>query len=246
MEALKVIGLSKNFGGIWALRDISFSIESGKTAAIIGPNGAGKTTLLNLLSGALKPSSGAIYLLGREVSGMAEYRRVRLGLGRSFQLTNIFFGITVLKNMLAAIKAGEGSHFQMIRAIKYDEISYSKARKLLDRSNLWEKRNIVARDLSYGEQRKLEILLAFAGNPKVLLLDEPTNGLAGSEVNEVVGMISGLSEAGITVVLISHDMDVVFRLADLIIVLHYGELIASGTPNEIRTDPRVKRSYLGA
>jgi branched-chain amino acid transport system ATP-binding protein len=244
MEALKVDGLSKNFGAVLALHNISFTIETGERVAVIGPNGAGKTTLFNLLSGHLSVKTGRIYFLGRDITTMATHRRVHIGLGRSFQLTNIFLNLTVLDNILLALQGTQASRFQMFRSImNYERLSI-KAEELLGSIDLWEKRDEIAKEIGYGEQRKLEIALCLAPEPKLLLLDEPSSGLTTTESASLADMLRNVG-GNTTVLVVAHDMDLVFGLAERIIVLHYGEIITEGTPEEIRADPRVREIYMG-
>jgi branched-chain amino acid transport system ATP-binding protein len=245
MEALRVEGLSKDFGGVRAVRQVSFSVEAGEHLAIIGPNGAGKTTLFNLLDGQLSPTAGRVYLFGQEVTNTPAYRRAHLGIARSFQLTTLFLNLTVLENILLAIQGTQPSRFQMFRSATAYENLYTKAKELLDSMDLWEKKDDSVNALSYGEQRKLEISLSLALGPKLLLLDEPSCGLTTAESADITSRIRSLGK-NITVILVAHDMDLVFGVAERIIVLHYGEIIAEGTSQQISTDPRVKEIYMGS
>jgi len=244
MEALRVDGLSKNFGGVQALRDVSFLMEAGERTAIIGPNGAGKTTLFNLLNGQLHPSTGRIYFFGRDITTIATNRRARLGQARSFQFTNLFLNLTVLKNVLLALHGTRPSAYQMFHSITAYKHLLTKAEELLGAMDLWQKRDLHVKDLSYGEQRKLEIALSIASEPRLWLLDEPNTGLTTAESADVIDRINSLGR-DITVIIIAHDMDVVFSVAERIIVLHYGEIIADGTPEEISAHPKVKEIYMG-
>ena len=244
MEALKLEGLSKDFGGVHAIRDVSISVEAGELLAIIGPNGAGKTTLFNLLSGQLPPTAGRVYLFGQEITNMAAHQRAHLGIARSFQVTTLFLNLTVLDNTLLALQGTRPSRFQMFRSATAYEHLYTKAQKLLDSMDLWEKKDDEVHAISYGEQRKLEIALSLASEPKLLLLDEPSTGLTTAESADIIDMIRNLG-TDITVIIVAHDMDLVFGVAERIIVLHYGEIIAEGTPEEISTDSRVREIYMG-
>lgn len=246
MEALRVEKLSKSFGSLQVLRDISFTVEHGKRKVLlIGPNGAGKTTLFNLISGEIAPSGGKIYLFSKDVTKMPCHRRVHLGLGRTYQVTNLFFNLTVLQNVLIALNKYKASPLHMFRPITaYDDL-FVKAEKLLSQiGKLWEKRDCPINQLSYGDLRQMELVLGLAIEPKVLLLDEPTAGLTSSEAEGLAEMIRNLPQ-NVTVVIIEHDMKVAFGLADHIIVLHLGEMLASGSPEEIRANPEVKEVYLG-
>jgi branched-chain amino acid transport system ATP-binding protein len=244
MEALRVQGLTKDFGGVRAANNISFSVEMGERLALIGPNGAGKTTLFNLLGGQLQVTSGKVYLLGHDVTNMPTYRRTHLGLGRSFQLNSLFLNLSVLDNVMLALQGTRPSRFQMFRpASSYGDLM-GRAKDLLSAMNLWQMKDVPARAISYGEQRKLEIALSLASEAKLLLLDEPSAGLTAAEGADVIEMIRDLGQ-DITVVMVAHDMDLVFGMAKRIIVLHYGEVIADGNPDEIQANSRVKQIYMG-
>jgi branched-chain amino acid transport system ATP-binding protein len=246
VEALRVEKLSKSFGRLQVLRDISLVVEHGERRVIlIGPNGAGKTTLFNIISGELAPSAGKIYLFSKDVTEMPGHRRVHLGLGRTYQITNLFSNLTVLENVLIALNKHKSSPFRMFRPMTAYEDLFIKARKLLGQmGNLWEKRDFPLSQLSYGDLRQMELALGLALDPKILLLDEPTAGLTSSEAEELSKMIRNLPQE-VTVVIIEHDMKVAFTLADHIIVFHQGEILASGTPEEIRANPQVQEVYLG-
>jgi branched-chain amino acid transport system ATP-binding protein len=241
---LRIEGISKSFGGLIILRSISLKVEEGEHVAIIGPNGAGKTTLLNVITGELPWTGGQIYVSGQEITNMATHQRVHMGLARSFQISRLFPNLTVLDNMLLAIYGLRHSRFQMFRsAIAYDEV-VAKAHYLLKLVDLFEKRRDLVRNVSYGEQRELEIILSLASEPKLLLLDEPTAGLAIAEVAGFTNMIKTLAKDTATV-FTAHDMDVVFDLADRVLVLYFGQIIAQGTPREIQGNARVREIYLG-
>ncbi len=244
MEVLRVEGLSKRFGGVYSLEDVSFSVSGGERLAIIGPNGAGKTTLFNVLAGQLSATRGRVYLFGQEITNIAPHRRARLGIARSFQISNLFFNLTVLDNTLLAIQGRRARSFQMFRSIETYGDMFAKAEKLLSTTDLWENRDVLVRNMSHGEQRNLEIVLSLASEPKVLLLDEPTAGLTEAESANIFKLISGLG-SDTTVLFVAHDMDLVLKVADRIIVLHYGHTIAEGTPEEIQANPKVKEVYMG-
>jgi len=245
MEALRAEHLSKDFGGVHAVRDISMSVEVGERLALIGPNGAGKTTLFNLLNGQLPPTKGQVYLFGKEITHMATHRRAHLGIARSFQATTLFLNLTVMDNISLALHGTRPSRFQMFRSANAYKSFHNKTRELLESMSLWEKRDEPVHAISYGEQRKLEIALSLASEPKLLIMDEPSTGLTAAESADVIGMIRSLGK-DITVILVAHDMDLVFGVAERIIVLHYGEIIAEGAPEEISNDSRVKEIYMGA
>jgi len=244
METLRVEGLTKNFGGVTALNNVSFTVETGERLAIIGPNGAGKTTLFNLLNGQEIPTSGRIYFFGQDITTVPTYSRAHLGQGRSFQLTTLFLKLTVLHNILLAIQGTGAPRYQLLRPISAYKHLYNKAQELLESVALWEKREELVQSLSYGEQRRLEISLSIASEPKLLLLDEPSSGLTAAESADIVTMIANLG-SDITVALVAHDMDLVFGMAKRIMVFHYGEIIADGTPEEIQANARVKEIYMG-
>jgi len=244
MEALRIEGLSKNFGGVQALKDVSFTVEAGERLAIIGPNGAGKTTLFNLLNGQEKATAGRIYFFGQEITTMPTYRRAHLGQGRSFQLTSLFPNLSVLYNDLLAVQGTKPSRYQLFRPITAYKHLFTKVKELLTAMALWERRDDMVKALGYGEQRRLEISLSLASEAKLLLLDEPSSGLTAAEGADMITMIRNLGK-DITVVIVAHDMDLVFGLAGRIIVLHYGQIIADGTPEEIQANPRVEEIYLG-
>ncbi len=244
MEALRVDGLSRDFGGVRAVHEVSLSVEAGERRAIIGANGAGKSTLIKLINGEIPPTSGKVYILGKDVTGLPVHSRVHLGVGRSCQINNLFLHISVLDNVLLALQAIQPFRFKMLRSISsYGHLS-ANARELLAARGLWEKRDVPVVDLSYGEQRRIEVVLSLASAPKLLLLDEPTAGLSASETSDIIELVRGLGR-DISVLFISHDMDVIFSIADRITVLHYGQVIAEGTPEEIRANPKVKQIYLG-
>jgi branched-chain amino acid transport system ATP-binding protein len=244
MEALRVERLSKDFGGVHALSSVSFSVEAGERLVIIGPNGAGKTTLLNLINGQLRPTSGRIYFFGQDITTMATHYRAQLGQSRSFQTISLFPNITVIDNTLIALHGTKHSRFQMFRPTTAYKHLLARAQEMLTAVALWEKKGELVKNISYGEQRRLEIVLTLASKPKLLLLDEPSSGLTSAESADITDVIHKLGR-DITVLLVAHDIDLVFGVAERIIVLHYGQVIADGTPEEIQADPRVKEIYMG-
>jgi branched-chain amino acid transport system ATP-binding protein len=245
MSALVVTDVSRNFGGVQALSNVSFAVEPGERRLIIGPNGAGKTTLFNMLSGALPLSGGSVALFGRDITSLPPYARARMGLARTFQITNLFPRLTVLENVLLALQAAGKDAFSLLRRIRANRRLFDDAEALLQQWGLHAIAGRAARDISYGEQRQLDLILAMAVRPRVLLLDEPTAGLSAAEVVRVVGMVRTLPK-DMTILMIEHDMDVAFDLADRITVLHQGGLIAEGDVAAIRNDPQVTAIYLGA
>ena len=244
MEALAVKKLVKHFGGIQVLHDVSFAIEAGERRAIIGPNGAGKTTLFNIICGQLRPTSGQVSLFGRDVTRLAPHKRAMLSLARTFQITSLFSRLTVMENLMLAVQALDRVKSVMYRpAFTYGHIM-ERTHSLLKQWNLWERRNTLVQNLSYGDQRQIEIMMALAGRPKLLLLDEPTSGLAAVETQQVTSLIRNL-DPDITVLLIEHDMDVAFQIATWVTVLCRGQVLTDGPPEMVRKDEQVLELYLG-
>jgi len=244
MESLRSEGLSKDFGGVHAVHNVSFSVEVGERLVIIGPNGAGKTTLFNLINGQLSPTAGRIYFLGQDITNMTTHRRAHLGQARSFQIINLFLSLSVLDNTLLGLHGTKHSRLQMFRSMRSYGSLLSSAQESLEAAALWDKRDELVKNLSYGEQRRIEIALSLASKPKLLMLDEPSSGLTRDEGSEIIQLIKNLGPA-ITVLIVDHDMDLVFGVAERIIVLHYGEIIVNGKPEAIRADPRVREIYMG-
>ncbi len=245
MTALAVENVSKNFGGVSALANISLNVSRGERRILLGPNGAGKTTLFHTISGAVTPSGGRITLFGIDITRLRPDRRARLGLARTFQITNLFPRLTVLDSMLLALGGASGHSLQLIGSPSGYRSEYDKAHQLLEQWDLVGTARRVVRTLSYGEQRQLEIALALAGQPRLLLLDEPTAGLSPAETRRVVSMVHALPR-DMTILMIEHDMDVAFELADRIAVMHQGRLIAEGDQAAIRANKQVTDIYLGA
>ncbi len=245
MEALRVERLSKRFGGLEALQNVSFAVSSGEKLAIIGPNGAGKTTLLNVLNGQHAANSGHIYFMGRDITGLSVFRRARMGISRAFQSSTLFPSMNVLNNLLLAVHGLKPSRFHMFSRFNTYEECRNAAEVHLRSANLWEKRNELVHDLSHGEQKRLEIAMSLASEPKLLLLDEPSAGLTSEESAEMAAVIRRLGEK-ITILIVAHDMDLVFGLADKILVLHYGQVLCTGTPNDVQCNAKVKEIYMGA
>jgi len=237
-------GLIKNFGGLAATDNLSLSVEAGEIHAVIGPNGAGKTTLVNLLSGMLKPDAGKILFQDRDITRMSAPARVKHGLARSYQITSIFRDFTVLENVMLPVQARQGHSFRFWRPVARDKSLIDPARTLLERVGLGDRVDIRAGDLAYGEQRQLEIAISLATEPSFLLLDEPMAGMGPEESQGMIEFLRAL-KGDYTMLLIEHDMDAVFALADRITVLVYGKAIATGTLDKIRNDPAVRAAYLG-
>lgn len=242
--ALGVTGLSKAFGGLTAVAGVDLAVEPGERRAIIGPNGAGKTTLFNLISGDLAPTGGRILLFGRDVTRLPSFRRAALGLARTFQITNLFPTLTVLDNVLLAVQALEPTRLVMYRPLRAYRPLYERAAAILEAVGLAGREREVVRTLSHGEQRQLEIALALAGRPRLLLLDEPTAGLSPAESQMMAAMLKAMDPA-ITMLIIEHDMDVAFGLADRVTVLHNGRVVADGHRDEVKASPLVAEIYLG-
>jgi branched-chain amino acid transport system ATP-binding protein len=242
---LELKNLSKSFGGLQAVRGVSLKIMPGDRKAIIGPNGAGKTTLFNVITGIHPATSGSVVLFGREVTRWPSHRRAALGMARTFQVTSLFPKLTVLDNVLLAITGPRSSKFVMWRFLSsYGEV-YDKAYGLLERAAFLDRKDVEVRYLSHGEQRQLEIVVGLASDPKILLLDEPAAGLSSGETAEMAAFLRKL-DPDLAILLIEHDMDVVFDVASEISVLHFGEVLETGTPQQIHASARVQEVYLGA
>ena len=241
---LRVEKLVRRFGGIIATDHVTLDVASGELHAIIGPNGAGKTTLISQLTGHLMPDAGSIYLAGRDISRLAAYRRSALGLARSFQITCLLSDFTAADNVALAAQARDGHSFRFFGDARKERALREAALSALNRVDLRDRANVLVSRLSHGEQRQLELAVALATKPQLLLLDEPMAGLGISESARMVKLLSELRKE-VTIVLVEHDMEAVFALADRISVLVYGRVIASGTPDAIRQNEEVKRAYLG-
>ncbi len=241
---LRLDGVSRSFGGMLAVDAVSLTVEPGQRIAILGPNGAGKTSLFHLISGTLRPSGGRIHLFGQDVSRMSAERRVRLGLGRTFQITNLFRSLTVMDNIRLALFARTGRKLVLHRSAAGIADIDREAREFLSAMALWELRDIEVQNLSYGHQRQLEVVMAVALRPMLLLLDEPTAGLSASESAQIVALIGRLDRS-ITLLIIEHDMDVALKVAERVVVFHHGQKIAEGSTEEIRANAKVREIYLG-
>jgi branched-chain amino acid transport system ATP-binding protein len=241
---LKVEGLTKRFGGVVAADAIALDIPLGEFHAIIGPNGAGKTTLIGLLAGEIAPQGGSISLDGRDITALPVYSRSLLGIARSFQITSLFGGFTALDNVALAVQAHSGHSFQFWGSARRDDALRKPALETLAGVGLEARSDVQIDKLSHGEQRQLEIAMALATKPRLLLLDEPMAGMGPDESARIVDMLRKL-KGSVTILLIEHDMETVFALADRIAVLVYGRVIASGDPPAVRNDPAVRKAYLG-
>ena len=240
---LTVEKLSKNFGALRASDGIDFEVAEGETHAVIGPNGAGKTTFIGQLAGNLRPDSGRIAFAGEDITRLPAARRARKGLARSFQITSVYLDFTALQNVALAVQAHSGrSGFW--RDARKDESLVSPAREFLERVGLGSRLDVLAANLAHGEQRQLEVAMALATRPRLLLLDEPMAGMGTEESQRMIALLASLKRRQ-TIVLVEHDMDAVFRLADRISVLVYGRVIATDTPEKIRANEEVRKAYLG-
>jgi branched-chain amino acid transport system ATP-binding protein len=244
VNALELNGLSKSFGGLQVLRNLNFAIKPGERIAIIGPNGAGKTTLLSTITGVHRPNSGQVKLYGRDVTTLPPHRRLELGLGCGFQLNRLFYSLSVLENVHLALLGARPWLDKTFRPITVQHEVRDDARRLLDMMNLWSRRDEPVGAISYGEQRSLEIVFGLASEPKLLVLDEPTAGLSLAGITPFMQTIKDLA-AETAILFTSHDMDVVFGLAERVIVLYFGEIVAEGTPQDIQENERVREIYLG-
>ena len=241
---LELRALSKSFGGLRAVRDVTLKIMPGDRKAIIGPNGAGKTTLFNLITGIFPATSGQVVLFGQDVTRWPSHRRTALGMARTFQITSLFPKLTVLDNVLLAIQGLRRSKFVMWRFLSSYRDFYDRAHGLLERARFLDRKDTEVRYLSHGEQRQLEIILGLASDPKILLLDEPAAGLSSGESSEMIRFLAQL-DRNLAILLIEHDMDVVFDVAEHISVLHFGEILEAGAAEQIRRSEKVQQVYLG-
>ena len=240
---LETQALQKSFGGVTATDQVTLQVEEGECHAVIGPNGAGKTTLIAQLSGMLAPDEGAILFNGKEITRLTAQRRSHLGLARSFQITSVFMGLSVLDNVALAVQAHAGHSFRFWRPARQDAALRGPAMEMLEKVGLQDRANGLASEMSHGERRQLEIAMALATKPQLMLLDEPMAGMGPEESGRMVQTLKGLE--GMTMLLVEHDMDAVFALADRISVMVYGRVIATGSPAEIRGNEEVRQAYLG-
>ena len=241
---LELRSVTKRFGGVVATDNVTLEVAQGEVHALIGPNGAGKTTLIGQISGSLQTDAGIIRFLERDVTALRQHERVRLGLARSYQITSIFRRFSVLDNLALAVQARNGSSFSFWRPVAAETQLFDEARALAREIGLAGRLEVTAGNLAHGEQRALEVGLALATRPRLVLLDEPMAGMGPEESQRVIALIERI-RTGVTVLLVEHDMDAVFRLADRITVLVNGRVIATGRPEAIRADAEVRRAYLG-
>lgn len=241
---LEVRRLQKRFGGLVVTDNVSLDVRPGETHALIGPNGAGKSTLIAQLMGQLQSNAGEIWLGGERIDGMTQPQRVKRGLGRTFQITQLLPEFTVLENVALAVQAREGHSFRFLRTAAKEQALNEPAMERLVAARLADKAHVTVGNLSQGERKQLELAIALSGKPRMLLLDEPMAGLGPGESADMVATLKSF-KGNIAIFLVEHDMEAVFALADRISVLVYGRIVASGTPQQIRDDPAVKTAYLG-
>ncbi len=241
---LELKQLYKHFGGLTVTDHCDFEVQPGEIHALIGPNGAGKTTLIAQVSGALAPDSGHITFAGRDITRLSMARRVRLGLARTYQITNIFDGYSVLDNLALSVQARSGSSFRFWQPVRSEATLFNEAAAIAEQIGLGSRKDVLAGNLSHGEQRQLELGLALASDAKLLLLDEPMAGMGMDESGRMIELIRKVNQ-DVTILLVEHDMDAVFQLAHRISVLVYGNIIATGAPEAIRANADVQRAYLG-
>ncbi len=241
---LQISALAKSFGALRATDGVDLEVREGETLAIIGPNGAGKTTLIGQLAGNLRPDAGTIRFAGEDITALPAPRRARKGLARSFQITSIFPEFSTLENVALAVQGNAGHSFHFWRPAMQDETLLRPAREILDQVGLASRAQALAANMSHGEHRQLEVAMALAMRPRLLLLDEPMAGMGIDESQRMIALLGTLKRRQ-TMILVEHDMDAVFRLADRICVLVYGRVIATGTPEEIRANAEVRAAYLG-
>ena len=245
MKALRADNICKSFGGLQALNHVRVEVEVGERQVIIGPNGAGKSTLFHIISGILSPTSGDIYFFGEKITHLPVHLRANLQLSQTFQLINLFKGLTVFQNIVLALQSFKRRRFTLLRRLNGFDYIIQETEEFLKQWEFWDKRHIHVSDLSYGDQRLLDIMVALVNQPRFLLMDEPTSGLPAVEIQRITSKIKKLSKE-ITILFIEHNMDVAFDIADRITVLHMGEVIKAGTPEQIKRDPLVTEIYLGS
>lgn len=246
-KPLVIKNLSKSFGGIQALTDVNFSVNLGERLVVIGPNGAGKTTLFNLITGSFPPTLGRIYIFNEDATEMLPQRRAHLGMARTFQITNIFPNLTLHENILLAVQgmSPRSLRFTLHRPVTSYRDVMDTTEKLISKWDLQGEKHVLVRNLSYGEQRQIEVVMALAAGARMLLLDEPCAGLSPAETRQLTSMILNL-DPSMTLIIIEHDMDVAFQLAHRLIVMFHGRILADGPLEKIKVDPKVKEIYLGA
>ncbi|HEY1364831.1 MAG TPA: ABC transporter ATP-binding protein [Xanthobacteraceae bacterium] len=244
MSVLRIEGLCRSFGSLVVTDHVNLAIAAGERHAVIGPNGAGKTSLVNQIGGQLRPSAGRILVKGVDVTGWSPDRVSRIGVARTFQRNNLFLNLSVLENLRLAVAARRGNPLNFFTPVRRHRHLLERAEALMRQVHLLQDGSIPVRNLSYGEQRQLEIGIALAGEPDLLLLDEPTSGMSPAETARMIDLIAALPRT-LSILMIEHDMQVVFSVAERVTVLYYGEVLASGSPAEIRANARVREVYLG-
>ena len=238
--------LRKDFGGLVAVQDVSLQVRAGSLHSIIGPNGAGKTTLFNLLSGVFKPTTGRVIYRGRDITAQPPHRIAHLGIGRSYQITNVFPNLSVFENVRLAAQAMGRDNLNLFAPASRFKKYAERAHHILDHVGLKSKGDLLASVLPHGDKRKLELGILLASDPQVLLLDEPTAGMASEQVPQLMALIAEIRKQGTkTILLVEHNMDVVINVSDAITVMHYGKVLAEGTPAEIAANEQVQKAYLG-
>ncbi|NND02693.1 MAG: ABC transporter ATP-binding protein [Acidimicrobiia bacterium] len=245
MQALQATSLSWGVGGLTIVEDVDFEVGHGELVSVIGPNGAGKTSLINLLSGVHSPDAGRIELLGEEITDLRPADRVKMKLGRTFQTSSLFLGLTVSENVRIAAQAALGGSLNLFRTPKATDQANDVVATALQRVGLANRANDNVGELSHGDKRKLELAMVLAGDPKVVLLDEPTAGVSVEDTQPLVDLISELHESGLAVVMVEHRMEFVIGVSDRVAVMHEGRMLTAGTPDEVMADPRVREAYLG-
>lgn len=241
---LEIVNLNKNFGALKATDNVSLTLMPGEIHALIGPNGAGKSTLIKQICGGLQSDSGQVTFNGQDLAGLDVAQRAQLGLGRTFQISSVILEYSALRNVMLAVQANEGTSFRFFKNVRHDKALVTRARDVLKRVGLQDRENVSAAELSHGERRQLEMALAIALEPKAFLLDEPMAGMGPEGSKRLIAFLEELKTEA-PILLIEHDMDAVFALADRISVLVYGSVIATGSVDEIRNNPAVREAYLG-
>ncbi len=246
MEVLRVIDVKKYFGGVRALDGVSFTIDRGEIVAIVGPNGAGKTTLINTISGYIIPDQGQIIFMGHDVTRLSPIERIRMGIARSFQFANVFDNMSVYENILSAVISRKGYTRNLLNVVDTFEDAIAEAEEIIKLFGLEDVAHFYPTEISYGDRKLVDVAIAFALNPKLLLMDEPTSGVATKEKDAIMQKITkAIRGRGVTSIIVEHDMDIVFRYTDRIIVMHQGKVLAEGKPDEILQNDEVKRVFMG-
>ena len=241
---LEVRGLTVRFGSLIAVNGVGFDAQRGSITAVIGPNGAGKSSLFNLISGAIRPSAGSVRFDGADLTGARPDRMLAAGLARSFQITNLFFELPVRENLRLAAQFVEGGR-GLLRGVAYSRAALARVDELIERFALQDKADELAGFLSHGEQRRLEIAVALAARPRMLLHDEPTQGMSHADTHDTETLIRGLAAEGLSILLVEHDVELVMNLSDHVVVMHQGQKLAEGPPQQVRSDPLVQSAYFG-